>query len=378
MCACEKAFAQQFLSHQLHHATDSHSREHIPVTHGFIEGICNACRGLPPQSCPKKPQYGQTSKVYRFYWREISFETISRFGTWMTTKGLSHWLVARGQHKEVFESIEKQVVEEIKRKHQHSPKYDYSEESSADLISKYNVEVLKLDGSYIRGQGKGMLLSLNGKPCSPESYAAHHFGHEGYDVIQTESRPFHVLFGVFMWLLIQDTNDPKIRNVGFGKRVPFSDSTNSPFIHTLLPSDFGSREYARRRASAIEVHFQQMLSLKKNLLWAFDYWTEPSNELRNYLWAHMPEDLSKARRIVEVLPACTIIRILRFLTAAYWDRYCGWPDLLIYKGSQFQLVEVKSSRDKLSEQQKQWIRENYKELGLPFKLVKIHRTIEVD
>jgi hypothetical protein len=36
-----------------------------------------------------------------------------------------------------------------------------------------------------------------------------------------ESRPFHVLFGVYFWLLIQDPADPNVRIVGFGSRGPY-------------------------------------------------------------------------------------------------------------------------------------------------------------
>ena len=37
------------------------------------------------------------------------------------------------------------------------------------------------------------------------------------------------------------------------------------------------------------------------------------------------------------------------------------------------MVEVKSSRDKLSDDQKRWIRDNHKILKLPFELVKLHK-----
>ncbi len=69
-----------------------------------------------------------------------------------------------------------------------------------------------------------------------------------------------------------------------------------------------------------------------------------------------------------------IIRILRYLVDGYWQRYLGWPDLLVFRDEEFFWVEVKASRDKLSEEQKSWIRDNKNLLQLPFKLVKIHKT----
>jgi hypothetical protein len=60
---------------------------------------------------------------------------------------------------------------------------------------------------------------------------------------------------------------------------------------------------------------------------------------------------------------------------AYWDRYCGWPDLFVYKNQDFFFAEVKSAGDELSKSQKQWIHGNREHLRLPFKLVKVREAI---
>jgi VRR-NUC domain-containing protein len=46
----------------------------------------------------------------------------------------------------------------------------------------------------------------------------------------------------------------------------------------------------------------------------------------------------------------------------------------MYRESAFFFAEVKSSGDKLSDDQKNWIRGNTEILKLPLKLVKIHRA----
>lgn len=109
------------------------------------------------------------------------------------------------------------------------------------------------------------------------------------------------------------------------------------------------------------------------LLWAFDYWVSHSRNFREYLWAHRPDDVTRVRQIVVLMGADTIRKILRYLVAHYWRRFCGWPDLLISRGDERVFIEVKSSGDELSEDQKTWIKGNHAELHLPFKLVKIHR-----
>ncbi len=111
------------------------------------------------------------------------------------------------------------------------------------------------------------------------------------------------------------------------------------------------------------------------LLWTFDYWTLPSADLRQYLWAHRPDDVARARKIIEILPAEIIRNILKYLIQSYWERYLGWPDLLVYTLGEYFFAEVKSSKDQLSEFQKHWIYHNAAELHLHFKLVKIHKRI---
>ena len=46
---------------------------------------------------------------------------------------------------------------------------------------------------------------------------------------------------------------------------------------------------------------------------------------------------------------------------------------MVHNSEEFVFAEVKSSKDKLSEDQKQWIQGNAEYLGFPFKLVKVHR-----
>ena len=65
--------------------------------------------------------------------------------------------------------------------------------------------------------------------------------------------------------------------------------------------------------------------------------------------------------------------MLRYLIGGYWDRYVGWPDLLLWRGEEIMLVEVKSSGDKLSADQMRWIADNHDLLKVPFRIAKLHR-----
>jgi VRR-NUC domain len=53
-------------------------------------------------------------------------------------------------------------------------------------------------------------------------------------------------------------------------------------------------------------------------------------------------------------------------------------DLLLWKGTDFFLAEIKGSGDKVSENQKRWIRDNAERLRLLFKVVKLHKASVAD
>jgi hypothetical protein len=273
------------------------------------------------------------------------------------------------------ERIEKEVLQELKILHATSPKYIYIEESDAETIEKFQVEIVPLKGVYvINPHKKGVVILDDVEPCDVEEFASRYFRKLGFETFFLESVPFHVLFGVFMWLVIQDPADPQVRIFSFGDRHAFDNDTKGEVVSTHLPDDFGTVGYAKRRAETLDAHFSEAMHEPGELQWLFDYWLGPSEGLRQYLWAHREKDIRTARRLIDVLPAAAINKILRYLVGHYWGRYVGWPDLLVYGGNEFFFAEVKSSGDKLSEKQKHWIRDNHEGLNFPFKLVKVHKT----
>ena len=376
MCACEEQFARRYLPHQIDYGTEFAAQKRVKVTLGFQSNICNACKGLSADVYPMAKNYGRTSKLARYYWREISFETIPKFAEWAAEQGLSDWTEALIENQAIYKSIEKQVKEQIKILHEVSPKYVYHDESQSAVIEKYNVKIVNIDATYVKDASKGFQIVESNFVISPEEFAAHYFERLGYQSVFAESVPFHVIFGVFTYLLIQDFDDPELQFVSFGDRLAFDRGEQGEIIKTFLPTDFGTAAYAQRRKIAIEQHFElipEKEEEKEDLLWQFDYWLEMSRELRQYLWAHRTEDIEIARQIITVLPVIAVKKILRYLIGNYWQRYLGWSDLIVYNQSNYFFVEVKSSRDVLSEEQKNWIAGNATELQLPFKLIKIHR-----
>jgi len=299
------------------------------------------------------------------------------FGEWARAQGLG----PESYHDPAMAPARKRAgqraLNDIKALHSTNPKYSFAEESQQAVIEECGVDVLNVGGTYVRGLDNRRVRLLDGREMvSVEEFVRRHLERQGYSVIPLESRPFHVLFGIYMWLLIEDPVDPQGRMIAFGDRTAFDLGLPSELIWMRLPEDFGTTAYVNRRSTEIDRHLAP--DFPDELEWLFDYWLDGSKEFRQYLWAHRPEDVETARQLVHVLPADMICDILRYLVSNYWGRYLGWPDLLAYRGSEVLFVEAKSSRDRLSDDQKAWIRGNSERLGLPFAIVKVHRKATVD
>jgi hypothetical protein len=298
---------------------------------------------------------------------------IPLFAKWAEENGYQNWLDALAPHKEVHHAFYLEAVEKIKQMHSRFPKYTYSDESTRQVLEKCSVEVIDLFPARVECSGVSMFEFGGELLQSANDVAKRNFEKEGYSCLFLESRPLHVLFGVFMWRVIQDPSDPKIRRAGIRRKLPTGEWRSQGWIGALMPPDFGTAQYSDRRVEALEKHFAALQVSREDLLAIFDQWLDPSYELRSYLSAHLNDDVARARVLISVLPPELTVRVLNYLAANYWSRYCGWPDMLFYKASDFFLAEVKFSGDGLKEDQKEWIRGNAEELRLPFKLIKVHR-----
>lgn len=373
MCTCDEERGRKFLPHQLQLGTRLKSQERIPVTLGFVASVCNECRGLPVEAYPVASIPGRTSKIKRYYWRELAFREHELFEEYGGNP--DNYIYEIGEvESDAVKRARKQAIVDIKKLHESNPKYSYQEESTESIISRCNVSIRNVHAEYVQDGDRKSKVSHDGALLTVEKYAEITYNSLGYDVLFLESMPFHVIFSVFTWLVIQDPDDPNVQISGFGERSAYEADRSKNPIWVPLPSDFGTSDYAKRRSVQIANHFEILLESKENLLCLFDYWLPHSEGLRQYLWAHREEHISKARKIIEILEPLTILKIVRYLLNNYWKRYLGWPDLLVFNASDYLFVEVKSSKDKLSEEQKNWIENNNGELHLSFEMLKVHRT----
>ncbi|MDC1174188.1 VRR-NUC domain-containing protein [Bacteriovoracaceae bacterium] len=375
MCSCEQDIGETFLPHQTSEASVLDTGERLSVTLGFQKNICPTCRGQKEAPYPTNA-FGVNSKIKKFYWREISHESMRSFSKWALENEISDILMAaHGMNNDIYKEHQERALEKIKKLHAENPKYEMAEKTQDEVLKENNIEVLKFNAEHIKSEKrKGLKIKYKDKALTPEEFVSHHLQEKGYQIVELESRPFHALFGVFMWMLVQSIDDEKNKVVCFGTRKGYDPKKpNEKMIYSTLPEDFGKSGYGGRRKKEITEHLDSLPEDKEELLWTFDYWVDHSENLREYLWAHEEVDVQKARILTERLPTQVIKNILRYLVDSYWERHLGWPDLFAYNEDEFLFVEVKSSKDKLSVDQKNWIENNSSYLNLPFKLAKIHK-----
>jgi hypothetical protein len=368
MCACDKQIGRSHLSHQLHQGTVLETQERVPVTAGFQPSICRECRGLAPAAHPASSIPGRTTKIKRYYWRELAFREMELFETWKRTEEGKTYSIGSPMP---IPGFAEQALEEIKQQHATKPKYVFDNVSQQQILEKCNVEVLDLRAEYVSGVEGRAQLNQDGRAVGVEEFACYHLHSLGYTTVICESRPFHALFATLLWPLIQDPADSRLQTVGMADRTA---PPNQPRpLWWLRPDDFGTVGYGRRREPEIITFLDALPDTRDELSKFFEDALEPSRILRTYLWANEPSAINTAKRILELLPPTVIKIVLQYLVDSYWANYLGWPDLIAYAEKDLFFAEVKSSRDKLSDDQKHWIEQNHIRLKLPFKLIKIHR-----
>jgi hypothetical protein len=355
-----------------------------------VPNLCYDCRGEIPPVYPKAAHRGASSNIQRYYWNEIWKETQLEFLAWcrehgvplFDAEGRPRLLYYHREYAEDYEAIQASVVDRWRIRHEENPQYDFTRPSDADVICACEVDIENIGACYLASPSRHVLvLPLNATDTTQavgvEEFVAQRLRKEGREVMYCESRPFQALYGSLMWLWVQSPSDPRLQMRGFGGRDGVGADENG-MIWTLLPHDFGSPAHARRREQALQGQMDLIPDGLTDLLWTYDYWQEPSRALRQYLWAYTEEDQERARTLLRVLGPQSIKMLMRYLAEDYWGRYLGWPDLMSWReGSDgpegVDFIEVKSSKDRLSDDQRSWIQGNHQHMHMPFRIAKVHR-----
>jgi hypothetical protein len=152
MCACDESVGRKFLAPRLEFGVELDTKQAVPVTAGFQPKVCEGCRGLPLTPHPMATSPGRTSKIARYYWRELHFEAMKRFDVWSQSRGPGSRTPA--EEAEIKKKINRDVLEELKSLHETAPKYKFSKNRPRQIVDKYSVEVVPLNATYVSSPAK--------------------------------------------------------------------------------------------------------------------------------------------------------------------------------------------------------------------------------
>lgn len=255
MCACDEEIGTKFLPHQLVSGTVLETQERVPVTAGFLAGLCTECRGLPPEAHPVAAIPGRTSKIKRYYWRELAFREMELYEQYGGDPERYIYELDDPNEQSVIGRARIQALKDIKSLHNTARKHEYTEKSTAQVLEDYDIEVINIHADYAEDEGRKARIRYQEALLTVEEYVEEKLQAQGYRTVFLESSPFHVLFAVFMWMVIQDPADSQVQMAGFGERSAYEESREKNPIWVPLPDDFGTPGYNTRRALEIERHF---------------------------------------------------------------------------------------------------------------------------
>ena len=176
-----------------------------------------------------------------------------------------------------------------------------------------------------------------GRTVWVEEFAARHFRRSGFEATFLEGEPFRVLFGVYLWSVIQDRGDRQVRTVGIMAHPGYDHGESNEVIWIPFPSDFGTPAYSRRRAKALTKHLSAIAETRAELLRLFDSWLGQCRA-ETIPGAHRRESIETARKLIELIAPTVLKTVLGYLILHYWGHRSGWPDLLVYRPDQAQPV----------------------------------------
>jgi hypothetical protein len=329
----------------------------VPVD-GFAPGICHHCRGIALPPAPKATLRNRKGKVQRYYWREINQLIFAELVAWMDNHNLHLTLgELRKRFPDVVRNCEREALEFWKAEHKRIPRYGTKERDQESFLQTVSVPVSELRARYEVSLANnqhplGRFRDMADQLVSAEQLARQHYENAGWDVHNCERQLINSLSAVLLSTVYQDPNDPRLMTGLRGSTAPGADRASPEVVTVTLPDDFGTPANYLRRDDAYARRLDE-LRASPDFVREFERLIESSWAIREYLAVHDAE-LVLARRAIEVIPRATLCGMLDWTLRDFWNRRRGWPDLLIARPGAYRFVEVKTKKDRLSQEQMIW------------------------
>lgn len=223
---------------------------------------------------------------------------------------------------------------------------------------------------------------IDGEPLLAEQAAARHYEKSGYHVVASANSYWWTLMSLLFW----DAIFAKVRGavvVGRGDGVAEVDPSDSDFSGLFdftvttngMPQDFFSPEFFQRRRAIIDNRMKELHVADLTVKLTESYNAHRGQTCRAVEdWSRF--SLEQLQVVTSRLDKVVITDIMYRLLSNFSEFRSGLPDLLVYNDTEMFLCEVKSSRDKLSEKQREWHRYLSDELGLRIELLLISHSDE--
>ncbi|XP_019094762.1 PREDICTED: fanconi-associated nuclease 1 homolog isoform X3 [Camelina sativa] len=184
----------------------------------------------------------------------------------------------------------------------------------------------------------------DGEQCGVEQLALQYYSGEGggWQGIHTESSIWLTIFGLIMWdILFSDV--PGVFQTRF-QTAPFDLETESFYL---------------TRKEMIESQLEKVANGMAEEILIISYETHRGTACRGVAWERFT--LEELRAAVACVGGVCVASLCRHLAQDYRSWCSGMPDLLLWRfkengyEGEAKLVEVKSEKDRLSEQQRAWL-----------------------
>jgi len=377
ICQCEKELALTFLPYQVNNAQEYGTRKRFLVT-GFAPNMCAECRGETEMSHPRAAIYGQKGKVERYYWREIYKTYCQYILEWMNqnSEKTKDILEFQKRFPGVAKELKKKAKNRWKTVAKQNPKYNMKEPTDAEFLARTPIPEVHISVEYRQAekgnQKIGKWVSRDGSLVPVEQIATELYASQGYSVLRCERLLISTWVATFLSPSIQDITDPRERTVFRNSTKGWtSRNRDTGLIAILLPEDFGSVEFFKRRKDAILSNLGYIRNAD-NLSIVFNGLLKSSESLRDYLWVNSDIAIETAKKALNILPKDIMIASLEWAIQNFWQRQHGWPDLFVYTDNNYKFVEVKSPYDKLSQEQMQWFDWALKQ-KVPSEILRVNR-----
>jgi hypothetical protein len=180
-----------------------------------------------------------------------------------------------------------------------------------------------------------------------------YFQSHGYYAIFSENRLWKNVLGLLSWDLIFEE-----KKTGY----------HHPFQYA--PSYYGQLEFASLSQQVFDTRLEMLDSVEQTLRFMREVGESQQGKLNPLVdWYSLDwEFIERALRVIDIVA-------LRAVLTYMWNHLAthskGFPDLFIEKDGDYFFIEVKSPNDHLSAIQYYW-HDFFKQVGIPFRLIRVH------